>query len=90
MIRCMEIRSSSTTIALISGGRGDPHAVRESARPSDPRTPSVFRSVTTNIDNGLYHTEAHVRLNAVTVNGIDETNAGPFVENRLYWTRWLR
>lgn len=43
-----------------------------------------------NIDNGLYHTEAHVRLSAVTVNGIDETNAGPFVENRMYWTPWLR
>ena len=42
------------------------------------------------IDNGLYHTEAHVRLNAVTVNTIDETNAGPFVENRTRWTDWLR
>ena len=42
------------------------------------------------IDNGLYHTEARVRLNAVTVNGITETNAGPYVENRTSWTDWLR
>ena len=42
------------------------------------------------IENGLYHTEAHVRLNAVTVNDIGETNAGPFVENRTSWTNWFR
>jgi TonB-dependent Receptor Plug Domain len=42
------------------------------------------------IENGLYHTETHVRLNAVTVNDIGETNVGPFAENRTSWTRWLR
>ena len=42
------------------------------------------------IDNGLYHTEARSRLDAVTVNRIDERNTGPFVENRTNWTDWLR
>jgi hypothetical protein len=42
------------------------------------------------IDNGLYHTEARVRLNAEMVNWINETSAGPFVENRTNWTPWLR
>lgn len=42
------------------------------------------------IENGLYHTEAQVRLNAVTVNDIGETNVGPFAENRTSWTSWLR
>jgi hypothetical protein len=42
------------------------------------------------IDNGLYHTEARVRLDAVAVNGIHETNAGPFIQNQTSWTSWLR
>ncbi len=43
-----------------------------------------------NIDNGLYNTEARVRLGTVTVNRITEPSAAPFVENRTYWTDWLR
>ncbi len=42
------------------------------------------------IDNGLYHTEAQQRLNAGTVNRIVESSAAPYVENRTYWTPWLR
>lgn len=42
------------------------------------------------IDNGLYHTEARVRLNAVTVNGISQTSGAPFAENETEWTSWLR
>jgi TonB-dependent Receptor Plug Domain len=42
------------------------------------------------IFNGLYHTEARVRLNAVTVNGIRQTSASPFAENQTDWTSWLR
>ena len=42
------------------------------------------------IGNGLYHTEARVRLDAVTVNETHETNAGPFIENSTSWTPWLR
>jgi hypothetical protein len=42
------------------------------------------------IDNGLYHTEARIRLNPVAVNWINETSLGPFVENRTSWTPWLR
>jgi hypothetical protein len=42
------------------------------------------------IENGLYHTEARTRLNAVTVNDIEERTAGPFVEDRITWTPWLR
>jgi hypothetical protein len=42
------------------------------------------------IANGLYHTEARVRLNAVNVNDITETNAAPFAENETHWTDWLR
>jgi hypothetical protein len=42
------------------------------------------------IGNGLYHTARDVRLNAVTVNDITETNAAPFVENATSWTSWLR
>jgi hypothetical protein len=42
------------------------------------------------IENGLYHTEARIRLTPVTVNDIGETNVGPFAENRTSWTHWLR
>jgi TonB dependent receptor/TonB-dependent Receptor Plug Domain len=42
------------------------------------------------IRNGLYHTEARVRLNAVTVNDISETNAAPYVESRVWWSDWFR
>jgi hypothetical protein len=42
------------------------------------------------IDNGLYHTEAQVRLSPTTVNRIIETTAAPYVENRTYWGSWFR
>jgi hypothetical protein len=42
------------------------------------------------IANGLYHTEARVRLDAVTVDGTHEINAGPFIQNQTAWTSWLR
>jgi hypothetical protein len=42
------------------------------------------------IRNGLCHTEARVRLDAVTVNDIGETNAAPYVESRVWWNSWFR
>lgn len=42
------------------------------------------------IANGLYYTEAQVRLQPVTVNGITETSGAPYAENRTNWTDWLR
>jgi hypothetical protein len=42
------------------------------------------------IRNGLYHTEARVRLNTVTSDDIGETSAAPYVETRTWWTSWLR
>ena len=42
------------------------------------------------IDNGLYHTEARVRLSATAVNHIVETSAAPYLQNETRWTDWLR
>ena len=42
------------------------------------------------IHNGLFHTETRVRLADTTVNDIDETSLGPYVENQTRWTGWLR
>jgi len=42
------------------------------------------------IQNGLYHTQARIRLNPVTVNSIHEATAAPYVENQTDWTSWLR
>ncbi|HEX3917196.1 MAG TPA: TonB-dependent receptor [Caulobacteraceae bacterium] len=42
------------------------------------------------IRNGLYHTEARVRLSPTTVNDIDEATLSPYGELRTQWTPWLR
>jgi len=42
------------------------------------------------IRNGLYHTQARIRLNPVTVNSIHEATAAPYVETQTDWTGWLR
>ncbi|MCC7265506.1 MAG: TonB-dependent receptor [Candidatus Latescibacteria bacterium] len=42
------------------------------------------------IDNGLYHTEAQIRLHPVTVNQIGEFDAGPYLQNQTHWTGWFR
>ncbi|HEX5265097.1 MAG TPA: TonB-dependent receptor [Phenylobacterium sp.] len=42
------------------------------------------------IHNGLYHTEARVRLDPTTVNRIDETTLSPYAEVRTRWTPWFR
>ena len=42
------------------------------------------------IDNGLYQTEARVRLSATTVNRISEVSLAPYVQNETHWTDWLR
>lgn len=56
--------------------------------PSQSTVGFAFRN--DDIDNGLYHTESRMRLNPVAINWINETNLGPFVENRTNWTNWLR
>ena len=42
------------------------------------------------IDNGLYHTELRQRLGAVSHDDIRESSLSPYVENRTYWSDWLR
>ena len=42
------------------------------------------------IDNGLYHSQAQVRLSTTTEDRIVETSAAPYAENRTYWNGWLR
>jgi hypothetical protein len=42
------------------------------------------------IKNGLYHTEALVRLNAGDVNAITEASIAPFNDNQTRWTDWFR
>ena len=61
---------------------GDPHHLRHVVRPCRPRTPSAFRPATTTSRTACTTRRHDVRLNAVTVNDIGETNVGPFVENR--------
>lgn len=45
---------------------------------------------TDDIANGLYHTEARIRLDTTTVNHVVETSAAPYLENRTWWTPWFR
>ncbi|MBS0360892.1 MAG: TonB-dependent receptor [Proteobacteria bacterium] len=42
------------------------------------------------IHNGLYHTEARVRLDLRAVDRIDETTLSPYAELRTHWTPWFR
>ena len=42
------------------------------------------------IHNGLYHTQARARLDARTVDRIDETTLSPYAEVRTRWTSWFR
>ena len=42
------------------------------------------------VDNGLYHSEAQQRLDDGLVSRVVETSIAPYVENRTYWTPWLR
>jgi len=39
---------------------------------------------------GLYHSQAHVRLDPISQASVVETQAGMYAENQIEWTPWLR
>ena len=42
------------------------------------------------VHNGLYHTELRQRLGTTSLDDIHESTLAPYVENRTYWSDWLR
>ena len=42
------------------------------------------------IDNGLFQSQARVRIGTTTADHISETSAAPFLQNETHWTDWLR